>query len=129
MGAWGTGHFDNDDACDFAGELGESPSWDRVRQALNGAIASDYLEAPDASNALAAAAIVAAARSGSADALPEDFQALPRALGALPQDLTSVALKAVQRVATNSELAELWAESDDNNEWRAELAALEAGLK
>jgi hypothetical protein len=60
MGAWGTGVFENDDAADFVGDIiegnGLSPietAIDRVLQVKQG-----YLEAPEASQALAAVAIL-----------------------------------------------------------------------
>src|SRR5437762_4290319 len=61
MGAWGSGIFENDTACDFAADVAESTGPALLEKALDRVIAvgGDYLEAPDAVEALAAADIVA----------------------------------------------------------------------
>ena len=62
MGAWGFGSFDNDDAADFLADATESGDLSLVRGALDNVLTStEYVEAPDASQAIAAAEIVAAA--------------------------------------------------------------------
>ena len=61
MGAWGIGHFDNDDAGDWVWELEDSKSLAPVASAIATVEASpDYLESPDACVALAAAETIAA---------------------------------------------------------------------
>ena len=61
MGAWGTGVFDNDTACDWVGELVESSDLSRIETTLDNVLqaGSGYLEAPEAEEALAAAEVVA----------------------------------------------------------------------
>ena len=73
MGAWGTGSFDNDDALDFVVRL-EREGETSIRAAfedVTGLDAGDYLEAPEASSAIAAGEVVAAARDGDVSRLPE----------------------------------------------------------
>jgi len=60
MGAWGIGSFDNDDAVDWAYELGESQGTELLVATLEAIGPEDHLEAPDCSIALAAAEVVAA---------------------------------------------------------------------
>jgi hypothetical protein len=64
MGAWSSGPFDNDDAADFVGELCKMTPPEFVAAVLGDALlavtAGDgYIEAPEMSRAVAAAAIVA----------------------------------------------------------------------
>ena len=73
MGAWGCGSFENDDAVDWVYEF-ESSGVAAVASALEhvSSIAEDeYLEAPEASAAIAAAEIVAAAQDGDLSKLSE----------------------------------------------------------
>ena len=82
MGAWGTGPFDNDDAGDWVYELEQAGDLGFVRETLTTAAeAGDYLEMPDGNNAVAAAAVVAAALDQSHDGLPEDVVAWLSATG------------------------------------------------
>ncbi|MGL5443372.1 MAG: DUF4259 domain-containing protein, partial [[Mycobacterium] stephanolepidis] len=56
MGAWGAGPFDNDDAADFLGDLRQSDDIElQLARCLRMANA-DYLEAPEGSTVVAAAA-------------------------------------------------------------------------
>ena len=47
--------------------------------------------------------------------------------GSIP-DLTGLAIRAIQRVRTNSELKDLWLEAEGLNEWSANLRDLEKRL-
>ncbi|MEV5595107.1 DUF4259 domain-containing protein [Streptomyces sp. NPDC052496] len=133
MGTWGAGPFDGDAAADFLGELAAMPQ-DRRLGAIRGVLSTaaaerDYLEAPEAEMAVAAAALLAAARAGRA--LPDGLAYGPQlTIGPPPQQLAVLAGHALDRVlAPDSELAELWDESDGGGrEWRAGLARLRAEL-
>ncbi len=133
MGAWGHSYFENDDAADFAGDLADNPSWETVRGALRSVAQSgddDYVEAPDACIAIAAAATVAIA-ANKLKLRPEDES---YATGALklrspPQELFTLALGAIGRVRRPaSELLDLWSEGDASI-WCARLDELEAALR
>ena len=130
MGAWGTGTFENDDALDWIGEFREAPNEDALRSTLSTAAAADgYLESPDAANALAAAEVVAALKGApTADAIGvEDYLAgIVHSGIPVTEELTALALRAIDRVVSDSELSELWAETDDATAWRADVAALRA---
>lgn len=61
MGAWGVRPFENDDAADFLSELMDVPASERTQLLLAAlTLPGGYLEAPQASVAVAAAALVAA---------------------------------------------------------------------
>lgn len=129
MGAWANGPFDNDDALDFIDDLAEAPGWRTVVQALHYVTkAAGYLEAPEGSIAVAAAAIVAAA-VGDVTILPDNHRELKAALGAPPEGAVALARSALARVvAPASELDELWQEGDDHDAWLAQIAVLQSTL-
>ncbi|MBD5654748.1 MAG: DUF4259 domain-containing protein [Candidatus Eremiobacteraeota bacterium] len=61
MGAWEAGPFDNDDAADFVADFDDAPSVASIEASLEkiaSAPADDYIEAPDCSRAVAAAALI-----------------------------------------------------------------------
>ncbi|MFI2237671.1 DUF4259 domain-containing protein [Streptomyces chrestomyceticus] len=132
MGTWGMGLFDNDGALDLLDDLAAMPE-DRRLGALRGVLSSaaaerDYLEAPEGQMAVAAAALIAAARAdGTAPADP--VYAPDLTVPEPPRKLAVLAVHALDRVlAPDSELAELWDESDGGREWLAHLARLRAEL-
>lgn len=129
MGAWNSGLFDNDDALDFVEDLAEAPGWRTVVQALDHATRqAGYLEAPEGSIAVAAAAIVAAA-VGDVTILPDNHRELKAALGAPPDGAVALARSGLARVvAPASELDELWQEGDDHDAWLTQIAALQTIL-
>jgi len=118
MGAWGTGAFDNDDASDWVDEL-EDGGIDAIESALDDAVRSSDLSAPTDVNAIAAGEVVAAAIGRPLPGLSEEIAALVThvAPSVMPEH-TARARTAVERVLNASELAELWAEADNGDEWR-----------
>jgi hypothetical protein len=126
MGTWGTGLFDDDDAADWAWELQESADLSVVRRALEAIDRKTvYLEAPECAVALAAAEIVAGLCGRPAQGLPEEVSAWIAAHDSLPAaPLQSLAKRVAERVLGDSELAELWRESDEWNGWSANVSDL-----
>lgn len=119
MGAWGAGTFENDDAGDWVYQLEEADDLELVRGALLAAAEpGGYLEAPTCSEALAAAEVIAALVGRPAPDLPEEVRSWVggHRLG-VPADLRALSLRAVDQVAGDSELKELWAESEENGAW------------
>ena len=113
MGAWGTGSFENDDALDFLVRLeGGSAAIAEALEDVTALDAQDYLEAPEASSAIAAAEIVAAAHDGDASQLSETVQAWLEAHrdSVSTPSLLALAHRAVERVLARSELKDLWEE-------------------
>lgn len=131
MGAWGSGTFENDDASDWLYELEESSDTSVIAEALS--VITDagnvYLQAPECCNALAAAEIVAALRGHP----PADFPANAKkwVAGHTKLEVTAlvkIAQAAIGRIRSNSELKELWDESEPDAEWHASLDNLSARL-
>jgi hypothetical protein len=120
MGAWGIGNFDNDDAADWAYELGESRGAQILVAALEQATSEGYLEAPECSVALAAAEIVAALLGNSSPTLPDEVREWVAANDIeVDQKLLSLARAAVKRVKEDSELRELFKDSASFEQWLA----------
>ena len=129
MGAWGVGHFENDDAADWAWELEDAKSLEPVDAAIAVVEAcDDYLEAPEACIALAAAETVAACLGKAAPDLPDSVTALIPTLGKPSPELVARARAAVTRLADDSELRELWEETDDFTAWQSRVSNLLSGL-
>ena len=132
MGAWGTGNFDNDEALDWLYLLSEAPDLLLLQTTLEAVTGSeeDYLDATDCAQALAAAEIIAALAGHAPEELPEEAAGWLDGRPAPPDDLKMLALIAIEAIyGEDSELRELWEESDEFEEWQAVLNDLTARLK
>lgn len=135
MGAWGQEPFDNDAAGDWSYELEECDDLSVIRETLNRVIecGDDYLDGDDASAALAACDTIARLRghAGVSNSHTETVDNWVAAHPGLKTDsLLKLAHKVINRiVADDSELLELWQESDSFDEWQASIEALRARLK
>lgn len=123
MGAWGILPFENDEAMDWLDEL-EAGGAEVVRSALTNAD-GDYVEAPEACVAIAAAEVTSTSQGRPPGGLPVTVSSWLAAHGAeLGLEDVELALQAVVRVAgEDSELAELWDDADEP-EWRESLEDL-----
>jgi hypothetical protein len=132
MGAWGAGPFQDDDALDFLAELSELPPAEmgsRITSAL--ALPSDgYLKLPEACAAIAAAGLVAAARSAASEGLDAEAIAVMQADDVIRDaQLRDLALAALVRVnGQSSEWRDLWLKSESWEEADQMIAGLSAGL-
>jgi hypothetical protein len=134
MGAWGVDSFGNDDAADWAFGLDESSDLLLVEETLARAAVEgqEYLEASTASEAVAAAEAVARLRGagGEQSSYSESVDQWVGRVGKPPSDsVVQLALQALDRiVAPNSELRELWEESDEFAEWTEAIRELRGRL-
>ena len=134
MGAWGYGSFDNDDAADFLAEVAQGGDASLLHEAIDNVVTStEYVEAPDACQAIVAAEVIAAAL-GRATSAAEQQDALRawvmRVRPRIDEALVTSAGDALARIlAPNSELRELWEDSDDFAAWRATVAELRQQLQ
>ena len=118
MGAWGIGNFENDDAADWVYDLEKAEGTELLSKSLQEAVKDGYLEAPECTLALAAAEVVAALTGRPAPNLPDEVKAWVSAHDqSLHQDLVAMAHAAVSRIKVDSELLELWQDTDDLDNW------------
>ena len=133
MGAWSHEPFGNDDAGDWACELEEVRDLSHVEAALDAVLDTDgYLEAPEASCAVAAVEVLAKllGKGTQSDAYTENVDEWVRKVRAKPsRSLLEKAHSVLARVrGEESELKELWHEGDAT-EWEASLDSLQAAVK
>ncbi len=132
MGSWGPGNFENDDALDLLGELSSDPNWKALTKLFQSVSAcgmqGEEIVATDSSRVMAAAELLAASRGHPPEELPEEASKLLATMGKLAEALVEEAASAVSYVLMNSELVELWAESDDPGEWNRVASGLVARL-
>jgi hypothetical protein len=124
MGAWGFRPFDNDDACDWLDDF-EDQGFDAAQAAFEATEEQDYLGAPEGSAAVAAAAVIASLLDGRVEMIPEETLPSVERLGserATAEKFREPALNALKRVAAaDSELKELWADTDELSDWQKSL--------
>jgi hypothetical protein len=135
MGAWGTGIFDNDTACDWAYDLNETSDLSLIESALDRVLNVDaeYLDASEAEEALAAAETVARLKGnwGIRNSYTEKMDKwVETARLTPPQALIEKALRGVERVLSGpSELLELWSEGEEFTAWEESVKDLSRRLK
>ncbi|WP_438705668.1 DUF4259 domain-containing protein [Tabrizicola sp.] len=136
MGAWGAGPFQDDTALDWLEEPFMAEGAVAVKAALGDVMAigtDEYLEY-DAGVAGRAAAEVVATSFGKPDPTndDEDLAKIARfddEVRALPGIRVLAGNALVRLSGENSEIAELWLESDSKDEWLASVAGLAQRLK
>jgi hypothetical protein len=128
MGAWGSGPFENDDAADWRYLLLDGGGPEVVADALRAVLAAGGTGITAASNAVGAAAVVAAGLGVADLQIPDDVGERLAAIDAAAwPPLAPEAVRALDRVLTESELRDLWDEADDSA-WSAETRALRDGI-
>jgi hypothetical protein len=129
MGTWGFGTFENDTAADWAYTLDEASDLAPMEAALDAVESGRYLDADMAAEALAAGEVLAALRGKAAADLPDEVRAwVAGHPQTVPAALLAAARGAVEKVAQESELRDLWEESDDFAAWQRVVGELRARL-
>ena len=134
MGTWALHSFGNDDAGDLIGDLVEGTDLSPVREAIERVQSTaGYLEASEAQQGIAACEVIALVLghpSVAAQAEEELATWVARVRPSLDVGVVSQAVQVVDRVlAPDSELRELWEESDEFKSWQADVTALRARLQ
>jgi hypothetical protein len=130
MGAWSHEPFGNDTAGDWAYGLEEATDTSLLEEAFDTVLASgdEYLESPEAEEAIAAAEVVAKmlGKGTQIDAYTEKIDEWVSQMATQPTiELRRKAAASLRRIlAPNSELPELWAESDEAEEWTSSMQRL-----
>jgi hypothetical protein len=144
MGAWEAGNFENDSAMDWVGDLLESGDASFIHATFHRVLEHDgtkrtkflwitrrhreMLPADIASQALAAAEIIAAWRDRPLAKLPKGVtEWLEHNKPFFKQELVTFAQQAINKVKTDSELKTLWEEGDPSR-WQNAVADLERRL-
>ena len=135
MGTWKADPFGNDTACDWQRGLDNVHDLRLIKDAIrkiHGA-GMEYLEAPDAEEAIAAADTIARLKGRfyvkNAYTKSVDDWVAKHNLD-LPQEFVDSAIEAVDRILTPpSELLELWEESDEFESWKRHLEDLKTRLR
>lgn len=129
MGTWGSGSFENDLALDWVADVVDEPTVSKVEATLRLALEADDPDDVDSSFGLAAAELVAAAVGCASPDLPADSGQWAEPLRGPLGELVDLALRAVGRIGTRSERAEIMAEAGLTDEWQAELGDLARRLR
>lgn len=134
MGTWSVGPFCNDDAADWAYELEEAEDFSLIEESINAVLAAgdEYVEAPEAAIALAAIEVLARLAGGPSEqnSPSEIADKWAAEIGMTPPAaLYHNAHAAITRIlADESELKELWQESDEYDAWHSNVLALKARI-
>lgn len=128
MGAWGLKSFENDDAADWVYAFEENGP--KIIPETFAAVENpedDYLDAFVCTEALAAAEIVAAAKTSDTSRLSEEAAAALKkhSENVATADNVSRAREVAKKIREESELRELWEESDEFADWQKDVEALE----
>ncbi len=132
MGAWDYGNFENDDLLDWLDDFVETEDpigfITYALQALDEP--TGYLDVDLCLEALAACEVIAALKGAPSPELPESVQDWVQAHQFEEvQHLRASALRAIGQVTTESELKNLWEDSDDYSSWLAVQTDLQARLQ
>ncbi|MEZ4222148.1 MAG: DUF4259 domain-containing protein [Polyangiaceae bacterium] len=131
MGAWGTKTFETDVALDWLGDLEATDDADAfLEESLTPSMADDSLEADLAQHVVCAAEVVAAILGAPSAGLHSEVVTWVEAHSDLDvEPLAEQAVHALRLVLRESELNDLWAESEKHDEWRAPVVKLRKRLK
>ena len=146
MGTWGLGNFENDIAMDLVAEISDSPNGATILvssiQATANTPVSEFLDVEDAMETLVAIEFLSAQKGNLAEDFPEEGAQWLEENDLLDGDsfiggtreekgsfLVELSLKAIDRIiGANSELREVWEDSDDYDEWLISLDDLKVRL-
>lgn len=127
MGAWSSDPFGNDTAGDWKYDLDDVDDLSLIEETIQKLldVGDDYLEAPDAEEAIAAIDTIARlkGRFYAKNAYTESVDAWVAAHPIVPPPpLIAKALKALDRILSEpSEAMELWSESKDFETWKKHI--------
>lgn len=129
-GAWGVGAFENPRALKWLAALAGDGDPDRVRATLRQVIDSGESPAEElCMDALAAAEMIAMSLGRASGEVPPEARAWAKTHGdSLTATDVRLAVKAVKRIAAESELKDFWDEVDEVDEWLGEANELASRL-
>jgi hypothetical protein len=119
MGAWDIGSFDNDEALDWVYELEKANDFSILEKSFETVIDQEG-DSPDASDctiALCAAEVVASLLDNPASDVPDEVLEWIEDKPEPSSELIKIAVKAIKVILDDSELKELWLETDEYQDW------------
>jgi len=124
MGAWGRGTFENDTALDWLYDLESETTLNIIANAFS--LGEGYLDSDQACEVLASAEVLLALGGKARVGLPDSAASWVKSNSALdPRPLKAAAANAIMRVlGKDSELDELWSDSDSYAGWKADVEML-----
>ncbi|MFW2036331.1 DUF4259 domain-containing protein [Acinetobacter junii] len=134
MGTWSHESFGNDTANDWAYELEDATDFSVIEAALQVALdeGDEYLDADLAMEAIAAVEVIAKrlGKGTQSDVYTEKVDQWLETISEQPSDdVLSLAKRVLERiVADDSELKELWLESDEYELWLGNIQQLKDAL-
>ncbi|MDO5560726.1 MAG: DUF4259 domain-containing protein [Oscillospiraceae bacterium] len=135
MGAWGYSVFDDDSALDFYDTLVENEDGDafidQIEEVLNNACESDYLEVDEGNAVLVSSCIIDACINNTEYKFPSDeySQLISENHKAKLRSLRTTAVDAINAVLSeNSELNELWYETETYEDWKNSIQKIKENL-
>lgn len=134
MGTWGVNSFGNDNAADWVWELEKASDLSVVEEAIERVLdcGDEYVESPDAQEAIAAAEVLARLKGKPdlQDAFSEGVDKWVKSHPIKPPPaLVQQALQALDRILREpSELLDCWQDSDDLQGWTAAVEDLKKRL-
>jgi len=126
MGAWGFRVFEDDCALDWLGDFSRLPSVDHLHTAFAALLKDSDVFIDDrlGAIALAAAEIVAAMNGRPSELLPADVTRWALNQGKPNEGLVNNAIASVLQVFENSELREIWEDSENVALWKEAIDEL-----
>ena len=126
VGTWNATPFGNDTALDWASDLVSSTDGRALLQkVLARAFAPEGADADEASEAVAAAAVIGAAATEPVGTVSKEIKAWITTTGFAPDaDLVDQALRALEAMQKQSELRDLWDEEGQLKVWSKQLDKL-----
>lgn len=131
MGTWGTGSFDNDSAMDWLMDFAEEPSVMKILSAFNLVVnEAGYADSLDSEEAVVAAEVVALLSGINTPDFPEEYiENVNNAEISISEELIRKALSSIEIIIKQSELKELWEESEDFPDWIDHMNTLRRRLE
>ncbi len=134
MGAWGYGIFENDETMDWQADLVRLEGLDMLRESIERAVGDEDMEARTASIALGAIAVLAALQEQAGQAPNAEFEHMEELQAWIHRhrgtgtELNGKAWQAIQQILEQSELKELWEDTDEYAEWERTVTGLRERL-
>lgn len=131
MGAWGYGNFENDTVLDWIEELLETQDMNLLSESIELVLEDNYLDADTACIAIGAIEILAALqyRPGKEIYDNDELEDWIKQHKGLGKNLLEKAQNALEKILAESELKELWEETEKYVDWVNTIKELKNRLR